>query len=76
MGIIPKGGRLMQTLSHYQRESIYNARCAAAIDSLKLFMKDAKNKAQSSLELSTLELIVETIGEKERDTEEVDLYVP
>lgn len=66
----------MQPLSTYQKEAAYNAKCAAAIEHLKLFMQDAKNQAKSTLELSTLDLIVATVGEKDRYVEEVDVYVP
>lgn len=45
----------------YMEEIAYNARCKAAIESLKLFMADARNQLKSSIELSTLDLIVSTV---------------
>lgn len=51
----------IQSLNIYTEEMKRNARCAKAIDSLKLFMKDAKGQLKTSIPLSTLELIVETV---------------
>lgn len=57
----------MQPLSLYEHETKHNARCAAAIESLKLFMADARNKSEDSLSLSTLELIVGTIEPAQKE---------
>ena len=46
---------------NYQDEFAYNQRCARAIESLKLFMADAKNQLKSNIDLSTLELIISTV---------------
>lgn len=41
-----------------------NKRCAAAMDTLKLFMEDAKQQLKSSIPLNTLELIVASIDKE------------
>ena len=68
----------------YLAEIKYHARCAAAIDHLKLFMKDAENQLKTNIPLSTLELIVDTVGERpvdrseinDPDMKELSVYVP
>lgn len=74
----------MQQTTDFMAELKYHARCAAAIDSLKLFMKDAKGQLKTSIPISTLELIVETVGEhpearseiNDSDMKELSVYVP
>lgn len=74
----------MQQTPDYMAELKYHARCAAAIDHLRLFMEDAKNKLNTSIDISTLELIVNTVGERpeekseinDPDMKELSVYVP
>lgn len=57
----------MQPLSEYEKTNKHNARCAAAIDCLKLFIADAKSQAKDSLSLSTLDLIIDTIEPQQKE---------
>lgn len=54
----------MATIETVIDENNYNRRCADAIQTLKLFMRNAEEQLESSLPLSTLKLIVDSIGEK------------
>lgn len=48
-------------MKNYIEEQKYQARCAAAIETLRLFVQDAKYQAKNSLALSTVELILSTV---------------
>lgn len=75
---------MQQTQDDYLAQLMYQTKCAAAIDHLKLFMEDAKNKLNTSIDISTLELIVNTVGERPKarseindpDMKELSVYVP
>lgn len=54
---------------NFHEELEYNARCHAAIETLKLFIKDAKQQLKSSIDIKTLELIVETVDLKKEEAE-------
>lgn len=44
--------------------SEYNSKCADAIRTLRIFMKDAEEQLKSEIPLSTLKLILEPVGEE------------
>ena len=75
---------MQQTQDDYLAQLMYQTKCAEAIDHLKLFMEDAKNKLNTSIDISTLELIVNTVGERPKarseindsDMKELSVYVP
>lgn len=54
----------MATIQTVIDENNYNKRCADAVKALKLFMRNAEEQLESSLPLSTLKLIVDSIGEE------------
>lgn len=54
----------MPTIQTVIDENNYNKRCAEAIQTLKLFMRNAEEQLESSLPLSTLKLIVDSIGDQ------------
>lgn len=56
---------------NFHEELEYNARCKAAIEYLKLYIKDAKRQLKTSIDVKTLELVLETVDLKKEETEEV-----
>lgn len=75
---------MQQTQDYYLEQLKYQIRCTEAIDHLKLFMQDAKDQLKTSINISTLELIVNTVGESpeakskinDPDMKELSVYVP
>ena len=54
----------METIDNISKRSEYNSKCADAVRTLKIFMKNAEEQLQSDIPLSTLRLILEPIGEE------------
>lgn len=75
---------MQQTQDYYLEQLKYQIRCTEAIDHLKLVMKDAEKQLKTNIPLSTLELIVDTVGERpvdrsennDPDMKELNVYVP
>lgn len=57
-------GESMETIDNISKRSEYNSKCADAIRTLRIFMKDAEEQLKSDIPLSTLRLILEPIGEE------------
>ena len=51
--------------TNIERQSAYEKKCADAIRTLKLFIKNAEDQLESTLPISTLHLIVDSINEEE-----------
>ena len=55
----------MQSKYSISEELEINARCRAAIDTISLFIKDAERQLKSSIDIKTLQLIIDTAYQKE-----------
>lgn len=54
----------MNSIEDVMNQNEYNAKCRAAIETLKIFMADAKGQLKTSIPLSTLELNVGTVDKE------------
>lgn len=53
-----------ELIKSYQKEQAYNARCKAAINVIKMFVKDAERQLKSSIDIKTLQLVFETLDKE------------
>lgn len=53
----------MNTLTDFTKVNEYNKRCADAIKTLKLFVKDAEQQHETRIQISTIKLIFGSIEE-------------
>lgn len=52
-------------MSSFRKEQEYNARCKAAINVIKMFVKDAERQLKSSIDIKTLQLVFETLDKED-----------
>lgn len=51
----------METLDEYTKSNEHNKRCAEAVRTLKLFIRDAEEKHETKVQISTLKLVLGAI---------------
>ena len=52
-------------ISDYRKEQLYNAKCKAAINVIKMFVADAKMQLKTSIDIKTLQLVFDTLDKEE-----------
>jgi len=53
-----------ELMNSFRKEQEYNARCKAAINVIKMFVKDAERQLKSSIDIKTLQLVFETLDKE------------
>lgn len=54
----------MQSMTNFSEELEKNARCKAAIDVLRIFIEDAERQLKTTIDIKTLQLIIDTVDKK------------